>query len=33
MMCYSIKPRDQIFIKGYVCIYGLKTWPKILVKM
>ena len=32
-MCYSIKPRDRVYGKGYWCLFfpkkhGLKFWQK-----
>ena len=30
-MCYSVPPRDQIFVKGNGCLL-LKIWVKILIK-
>ena len=33
MMCYSIEPKDQIFVKGYGFCLSLKIWTKILIKI
>ena len=33
MMCYSVQPRDQLFIKGYRFLSFAKIWAKILVKI
>ena len=33
MMCYSVKLRQKIFVKGYGFLSLLKIWAKILVKI
>ena len=33
MKCYSVKPRDQIFVKGYGFLSFAKNTGKILVKI
>ena len=32
MMCYSVQPRDRIFVKGYRFFLFLKISVKIFVK-
>ena len=31
-MCYSVQPRDQIFVKGYGCFYFAKNMGKNIGK-
>ena len=32
-MCYSVQPRDRIFVKGMDFLFLLKIWVKILVRI